>query len=138
MRARSPDAECLRLRGQPFFNALPVRMPGTPTRGESGCQAPPPHAGRFPTRFPRGATIDIVCLKRFADSKGQSPDNVKNGTSTARGPTYTKGGHVHRRGRAGGNSEIRNFERRAGMWQFKIQNSTLIRGVDGREFKIQN
>ena len=28
----------------PFPSALPERMPGTPTRGEPGCQAPPPHA----------------------------------------------------------------------------------------------
>jgi len=28
-----------------YPSALPERMPGTPTRGESGCQAPPTDAG---------------------------------------------------------------------------------------------
>jgi len=38
-------------------------------------------------RFPRGATLDIVCLKQSADWKVGGSDNVKNGTSAKRGPS---------------------------------------------------
>ena len=98
------------------LNALPERMPGTPTRGESGCQAPPLNAVRFPTRFPRGATFDIVCLEDPADLEEGGSDNVKNGTSTARGPTHPDCEDVHIWGRVVGNSK------------FKIENSKLLWG----------
>ncbi len=50
-----------------------------------GCQAPPPHAGRFRTFFPRGATFNIVGPKNPADVDGRVSNNIENGTSTARG-----------------------------------------------------
>ena len=47
-------------------------------------QAPPPRAGRFCTRSPRGATLDIVFSKHPADSGEGGSNNVKSGTSAAR------------------------------------------------------
>jgi hypothetical protein len=56
----------------------------------------------------RGATFDIVCPEDPADLKWQGSDNVKNGTSTAGGPTGPEREKVGFRGRVGGKFEIRN------------------------------
>jgi hypothetical protein len=39
----------------------------------------------FRTRFPGGATFNIVGLRRFADGDVHESNNVENGTSAARG-----------------------------------------------------
>jgi len=39
----------------------------------------------FLTRYPRGATFNIVCPNRHADSDVRVSNNVENGTSIARG-----------------------------------------------------
>jgi len=38
------------------------------------------------SRFPRGATLDIVCLQHLVDLEGRGSNNVKSGTSAAREP----------------------------------------------------
>jgi hypothetical protein len=44
------SGSCFRRRGGTSINALPERMPGTPTRDESGCQAPPVNASTIASR----------------------------------------------------------------------------------------
>ncbi len=46
---------------------------------------PPPHAARFRTRFPGGATLNIVGPRLPADVDDRAPNNVENGTAAARG-----------------------------------------------------
>jgi hypothetical protein len=45
-----------------------------------------PGLSRFPTSFPRGATLDIVCLKHPTEPEVRASNNVKSGTSGERGP----------------------------------------------------
>ncbi len=47
--------------------------------------APPPHATRIPTRFPRGATFNIVGPNHLAYVDVRLSNNIENGTSAARG-----------------------------------------------------
>ena len=51
--------------------------------------APPPHAGRISTHFPRGATFNIVGSNHLADMDVREPNNIENGTSDERGPFPT-------------------------------------------------
>jgi hypothetical protein len=46
--------------------------------------APPPHAARISTRFPGGATFNIVGPKPAADWDARASNNIENGTSAAR------------------------------------------------------
>jgi hypothetical protein len=79
VRARSPDVE----RGSDF------------------------EVGRTSTLFPRGGTLDFVCLKKPADLKVGGSDNVKNGTSAARGLTHPERDTARVRGRVVGNSKFK-------------------------------
>jgi len=70
--------------------------------GASGFEVARPSAP-----FPRGATFDIVCLRNHADLKEWGSDNVKNGTSAARGPTRPGCPNIQVRGSVGGNSKFK-------------------------------
>ena len=62
------------------------RKHGDSMAGEAPGKATPPPHSRFPTRFPRGATLDIVCPRPTGELEEQRPNNIKNGTSAAHGP----------------------------------------------------
>ncbi len=47
--------------------------------------APPPHVARIRTRFPRGATLNIVGSQNPADLDARVSNNIESGTSAARG-----------------------------------------------------
>ena len=61
-----------------------VEAMGSQHRSE---KARPVDAGRIRTRFPRGATLNIVGPHHLADRDTRGSNNVESGTSTARG-TY--------------------------------------------------
>ena len=47
--------------------------------------APPPDAARIGTRYPRGATFNIVGSNHSADVDDRVSNNIENGTSAVRG-----------------------------------------------------
>ena len=71
------------MRGAPTYRGK-ISDFGFPGPATFWLSAPDFEAIRFPSRFPRGATFDIVCLKHYAKPKGPGSNNVKNGTSKER------------------------------------------------------
>jgi hypothetical protein len=123
-------------RRQPAVDSGRNQRPGQRQRSAPRCQrirslntrvAPSDfEVARPSTRFPRGATVNIVCPNHPINLKQGGSNNVQNGTSSERGPTFSEPRLHQSRGRVGGTSERLTLLRCGlgeGGWEFRIPNS---------------